>query len=302
MKTFKGLCLALLIWGAGAVAANAWFAEGYIYCDANQNGQIDVGVDVGLQSVLMVVVNTSGTFSNASWTAADGFFIVEVPEVNDSYVVFASAATLAAGSVTLVPAAGLYSFTITSNQTMFAGDFLINTGAACPSNTPPTTGACWLTGGGTIKAKGKPEHSFGGVVYPGCNPKSAGGGNWNHVAHSLGLHFKGTEMGVVTCGNIPGIPPGSQSPKTPFNYIEFQGTGTLKGIGGNQADYGQVYFFAHCEDRHEPGKGVDRYYLRVYAADGTTLLLVSADSANPLDVAPVAISTGNLQIHVSSCP
>jgi len=302
MKALKSVCLGCLIWGAGVLSANAWFAQGYIYCDANQNGQIDANIDVGLQSVLMVVVNTSGTFSNANWTAADGFFIVGVPEGEDSYILYAHPATLAAGAVTLVPAAGVYAFTLTTNQDTFSGDFLINTGGVCPASTPPTNGACWLTGGGTIKANGKPQHSFGGVVYPGCSPKAAGGGNWNHVAHSLGLHFKGTEMGVVSCGNMPGIPPGSRSPKTPFNYIEFQGTGTLKGIGGNKADYGQVYFFAHCEDRNEPGKGIDRYYLRVYAADGTTLLRVSADAANPLDVAPVAISTGNLQMHVSSCP
>ena len=301
MKLIKILLLGLLLAVSSVVTSKAWFAEGNIYCDVNGNGQIDVGTDVALQSVLVVVTNLSGTFSNANWTAADGFFIVEVPTIEDSYVVYVHSATLVTGSVTILPSAGLYVFSITTNQDTFAGNFLINS-PVCPTNAPPTTGACWLTGGGTIKAKGKPEHSFGGVVYPGCNPKSAGGGNWNHVAHSLGLHFKGQEIGVVDCGNIPGIPPGSQSPKTPFNFIEFQGTGTLTGIGGNKADYGQVYFFAHCEDRHEPGKGVDRYYLRVYAADGTTLLLVSANPSSPLTVAPVAISTGNLQMHVSSCP
>ena len=42
---------------------------------------------------------------------------------------------------------------------------------------------------------------------------------------------------------------------------------------------------------------MDRLYLRVYDGLGNTLLLISADVANPLNIAPVAISTGNLQMH-----
>jgi len=115
----------------------------------------------------------------------------------------------------------------------------------------------------------------------------------------------------VRCGNVEGIPPGSESPVTPYNFIEFTGTGTLKGIKGNKVDYGTVYFFGRCEDRNEPGSNgqrdgafKDRYFLHVYADPGnpagSTLLLVDVDH-NPATVDPVTITDGNLQIHVSSC-
>jgi hypothetical protein len=167
---------------------------------------------------------------------------------------------------------------------------------------PPVANKCWLTGGGTIRASnGEVIHSFGGVVNPGCSPTAAGGGNWNDVWQTANLHFKGLRMEVVDCGNLPGHPPGSTSPKTPFNYIDFQGTGTLSGIGGNRANYGAVNFTTRAVDLGEPGHGMDQLYLRVYDSTGQTLLLISADPADPLDVAPVPISTGNLQMHVSGC-
>jgi hypothetical protein len=121
---------------------------------------------------------------------------------------------------------------------------------------PPTPeGHCWLTAGGAKfrDAKGGPVHSWGGNVYPGCNPESGDGGNWNHVAHKQDLHFQGRSIEVIRCGNVAGIPPGSESPRAPFNFIEFRGTGRLTGLAGNQADHPLVHFFARCEDRHEPG-------------------------------------------------
>ncbi len=67
-------------------------------------------------------------------------------------------------------------------------------------------------------------------------------------------------------------------------------------------------FQARFEDRNEPGsKGakdvdlIDRYYLRVYDGSGTTLLLVSGDTNNPVNVVTVPIIDGNFQIHISSC-
>jgi hypothetical protein len=182
-----------------------------------------------------------------------------------------------------------------------ATDFTLNNAGLCPIPSP-VTGQCWLTGGGTIgTGNGQPTYSYGGVVNPGCSPTAAGGGNWNVVDHADALHFKGLNIQVVTCGNVPGYPPGSKSPKTPFNYIDFIGVGTLKGIEGNSADFGTVLFSARAEDHSEGGKGSDRLYLRVYDGSGNTLLLISTDTANPLDVAPVTVTTGNLQLHVSSC-
>jgi hypothetical protein len=172
-----------------------------------------------------------------------------------------------------------------------------------------------MTGGGakfsTITnigmAQKGPQHSFGGNVNPSCSPFPGQGGQWNHIAHKDKLHFMGTVIQVVRCGNVPRIPEGSESPVTPFNFIESQGTGTLKGIKGNKDDYGIVNFFARVEDRNEPGSSgakdgtlVDRYHLHVFDSAGNTLLLVDGDAV-AATVEPVLITHGNLQLHISSC-
>ncbi len=157
---------------------------------------------------------------------------------------------------------------------------------------------CWLTGGGTVnKDNGVPEFSFGGVVNPGCSPTAAGGGNWNVVDHSAGLHFKGLDISVIGCSGSS-----DKAPPVKLNIIDFEGTGTLTGIDGNPMSETAVCFRGRAEDHGEPGQGKDRLYLRVYdCATGATLMLISSDASNPADIAPTPISTGNLQIHTSGC-
>lgn len=283
-------------------SSHAWFKMGYVFCDANTNGIIDVA-DVPVPGVLVVVTNTTGgtTFSNANWTTPEGFFIVQLPDQTDSYLDYIHPLTLPNGTVSVAPS--FATFTISSQNDSATNYFLI-TNPNCVNPNPPVgaTNACWLTGGGTIRiGTGKPAYTFGGNVYPGCNSQSGDGGNLNVIAHNANLHFQGTVIEVVDCGNVPGIPAGSKSPKTPYNYIEFTGMGSLKGIGKNKANYGVVYFHAGAEDRKEPGKGSDRLYLRVHTEQGQTLLLISGQPGAPTAVAPTPISTGNLQIHVSSC-
>lgn len=181
---------------------------------------------------------------------------------------------------------------------------------------------CWFTGGGalvdpdlqipvaTIRAKvngRSADIAFGGNVYPGCSPTAGDGGSWNHVDRNLKLHFHGTDIEVVRCGNVPGIQPGSESPDTPYNFIEFRGTGWLKGIRGNKVNLA-VSFFARCEDRNEPGsKGandgalIDRYYLQVVDEDGHIWIQVGSGNPGGQDVIPVPITDGNFQLHISSC-
>ena len=277
------------------------FKVGHVYCDANTNGQID-SADVPVSGALVVVTNFSGTFSNAAYTDAKGFFSIQLPPVTDLYGDYLVASSLAAGSTIVIPGENqTFQFSIPTPYPsgIVTNNFLVQN-LACVSVPLTNNGHCWLTGGGTIKGgngnKGKPLHSFGGVVNPGCKPTAAGGGNWNDIDFGQNLHFKGLTIQVVDCGNVPGHN-GSSSPKSPFSYIEFQGTGTLKGIAKNKVDYGTVQFFAHAEDLNEPGHKTDRLYLRVFDSVGNTLLLISADTANPLNIAPVTISTGNLQIH-----
>lgn len=199
--------------------------------------------------------------------------------------------------------------------------------ADCTCTPLEEPGACWFTGGGAKfepldgmymaqrnEKGGGPRDSFGGNVAPSCSLEPGDGGQWNHIAHSLKMHFQGWTVDEVTCGNVPEEihEPGSESPVTPYNYIEFKGTGTLKGIKGNKADYpDMVYFFARCEDRNEPGnetasggEDVDRYFLHVFADPDnpveSTLLLIDVDG-NPETVDPITITKGNFQLHISSC-
>lgn len=217
-----------------------------------------------------------------------------------------------------IPTASPSTDTVTATGYVGTTSYTATASATCSQ----TGGKCWLTAGGVkfspitgmmmaeYKQKG-PLDSVGGNVYPGCNATSGDGGNWNHIAHKQNLHFQGTDIQIVQCGNVPGIPTGSESPDTPFNFIDFKGTGTLKGISGNKADYGTVCFFAHVEDRNEPGNEkallpdggalIDRYYLRVFdCSTQNVLLLVDMDN-NPATIDPITITGGNFQIHISSC-
>jgi hypothetical protein len=177
-------------------------------------------------------------------------------------------------------------------------------------------GLCWLTGGGvkfepvtgTRQAEHGPQVNFGGNVWPACSETAGAGGNWNHIDHRLKLHFHGTEIPNVGCGNVEGIPPGSESPVTGFNVIEFEGTGTLQGIAGNQDDFGTVCFAARAEDRNEPGSNgakdgtlVDRYSLVVWDCDTGAPLLIFGEGDGSEIPPPVTITGGNLQMHDSSC-
>src|SRR5215475_12233891 len=111
MKTKSFYSLTALLLLGSALNSHAWTKLGNVFCDANTNGIIDTG-DSPVQSVLVVVTNTSGTFSNASWTTAEGFFIVGLPEVPDTYVDFILAATLPEGTTAVLPV--FNTFTVTN--------------------------------------------------------------------------------------------------------------------------------------------------------------------------------------------
>jgi hypothetical protein len=159
-------------------------------------------------------------------------------------------------------------------------------------SAPPPQGPCWLTGGGQVnKTKGVGDFSFGGVVYPGCSPNAADGGNWNVVDHASGLHFQGQAITVDSCSGIS-----TKSPKVNVNIIDFHGTGIVDGIAGNPTAQIAVSFVGRAVDNHDGGSGSDLLYIKVSDASNATVLQVgnSADD-------PAVISTGNLQIHTSSC-
>lgn len=296
--------LALLLLAGGAYA---WHHTGCVYCEENGNGVFDAG-DTPIPGIT-VFIHKGGQLFATRVTDSDGCFGLELLDRRATYTVTLE---LPHGASYVQPASGSITFTTSNAHQYFYADWLLD----CNHHEPHF--GCWLTGGGAkfcslthsdLCTHG-PDHSFGGNVFPSCDPDPGHGGQWNHVAHELSLHFQGTVITAVECGNVDGIPPGSESPETPVNFIEFQGTGRLKGIQGDKTDL-EVHFFARCEDRNEPGsKGandgddIDRYFLHVFTdpsdPNGSTVLLVDLDG-DPSTVDPVTITGGNLQMHASSC-
>src|SRR5579864_1813804 len=81
--------------------------SGFVFCDSNGSGQFSSG-DTPLPGVLVVVTNTSGTFSNANWTATpDGGFAISLGSPTDSYVEYIEPATLPADATVAQPAGGI---------------------------------------------------------------------------------------------------------------------------------------------------------------------------------------------------
>jgi hypothetical protein len=267
----------LLALALSALNASAWHVSGVVSCP---NGNTASGI--------VVVVTGVGSTT----TDGNGAFTLDLPDVSASYSICVDASTLPTGATV----SGCTSFSVDDNNLFALVNFTLS-GPFC-STPPPPPGLCWLTGGGTVaKTKGQPDFSFGGVVNPGCSPTAAGGGNWNVVDHLDSLHFKGLEISVIGCSGSP-----DKAPPVNVNIIDFQGTGTLTGIGGNTMAETAVCFRGRAEDHGEPGGGKDRLYLNVFdCSTGQSLMLISADPANPADIAPVDISTGNLQIHTSGC-
>jgi hypothetical protein len=153
-----------------------------------------------------------------------------------------------------------------------------------------TPAACWETGGGTLdKAKGQPVWTFGGVIYPGCSPTAAGGGNLNIVNHVTGLHFKGTDFVVDDCRGVP-----TKSPKVTVNIIDWHGTGYVS--GDDQSKKTPVTFVGTFRDAKESGASADGLYIQVRDLSGNLVFQIGGGPDN-LDL----LTTGNVQIHQSSC-
>jgi hypothetical protein len=299
MKSLCSLPIGILLLIGSVTTSNAWLVTGHVFCDANGNGAIDDG-DVPRPGALVEVSNTSGTFSNSTYTGTPaGDFLITLPDTPDTYVVSVNPFNLPSDATFAIPAGGLYTFTLNGDpDTNFTGDFLISS-ADCtitnppppPPPPPPVTNGCCLTGSGTIAAGQCKGITFSGKAAPACGCATGDFGSWDVVASALKLHFQGEVLEIMNCGVTD----------SGCKFIEFQGAGTLKGTGGNKANCGLVYFFVHAEDCGSCSGTADRLYFRAYAADGTTLFLISGDAANPLNVVPITISSGDLKIGTSCC-
>jgi len=278
---------------------------GKVGCDDEKECHYIWAGGVMFPGVIVNIEAMNGSYSASGVTDGEGVY--KLPVSPGDYVVSIDQSTLPAGAVVQYPSAGEYNVTVAAG-TKNRRDFIVDD-VSCGE-----TGNCWMTAGGvkfeqimgTDAAQSGPKDSFGGNVNPSCSPEPGDGGQWNHISHSQKLHFKGNTIRVVRCGNVTGIDPGSESPVTPFNYIEFEGEGTLSGIKGNKFATTDVSFFGRVEDHNEPGndnatdgEDVDRYFLHVFEG-GATHLLVDIDG-DPDTVDPLAITGGNLQLHFSSC-
>jgi hypothetical protein len=310
MKTsrlFSGL--ALLLFAATAAWAPCSLT-GYVYCDVNQNGEIDAedepfaGVGILADGVTVAITDENGYY-----------YVAETFDICDTVTVSLDMTTLPTDTIFVNPGANGVAYVRHMEQ-----DWLIDSEICHPTEGE----LCWMTGGGVkfdsvaqMKTAqhpgngGGPKDSVGGVVYPSCSPFPSNGGQWNHVAHSLKLHLIGQDITVIQCGNVPDIPPGTESPVCPVNFIEFEGTGVVKGIHGNKVGTIPVTFFGRVEDRNEPGNEqavnsddgelIDRYFLHVEDGDGNVLIHVDFDGVDNGDVDPLTITGGNFQIHCTSC-
>jgi hypothetical protein len=229
-----------------------------------------------------IVVNVAGVGS----ATTDGLGIAEiyVPWLGSTYTVCVDTTTLPAGATlkTACQSVKVLDDAPPVVEFVLGGDFC---------STPPPPGPCWLTGGGTVgKVKGVANYSFGGVVYPGCSPKAADGGNWNVVDHFNGLHFQGQSIIVDSCSGVS-----TRSPRVNVNIIDFHGTGIIAGVDGNATPTTAVTFVGRAVDNLESGGGSDLLYISV-SVGSTTVLQIGNSAADP-----ATITTGNLQIHTTSC-
>lgn len=290
-KLLTGVVLSLAI-GGSALACRV---EGRVTCEP---------LGLPLEGAKVTIAGaTLGNVTLDAYTDANGNFLLALPDILPA--TYTATLTVAEGTINGSPTT---TFDLTASSFVASINWTVSNVPGCGQV------GCWLTGGGakfstiigmTVAERG-PRVNFGGNVNPSCSPEPGEGGQWNHLDHQLKLHFQGTQIVVDRCGNVSGIPPGSTSPVTPYNFIEYSGTGVLKGISGNKAFYPNVCFTARAEDRNEPGSTgerdgayKDRYFIRVFDCGSGATLLVLEETPGAGD--PVAITDGNLQIHISSC-
>lgn len=284
--------------------AYGWHLSGVVRCD---------GTDIKFSNVKVTV--TGAGFLQETMTDSNGYYEIGLLDTPMIYTLQVGPEGLPGDAILVLPGSNPLSIATTPEivNLVVNWDFASQT---CRE------GACWLTAGGVKfdpvlradAAEHGPKFSFGGNTFPGCSPTAGDGGQWNFVDHDLKLHFQGWSIDRVTCGNVIGIPAGSTSPRTPFNFIEFSGVGTMKGISGNKIDIDPVYFFVRAEDRNEPGNEkallpgggalIDRVFLNVCTDQPASSNGQCANSIYSLGTydSPLTITGGNIQIHISSCP
>jgi hypothetical protein len=299
MKTLNkfALCCALIAAPFTGALGTQWTTSGYVFCDANQNGQIDSG-DKPLPGVLVVITNFDGTYSNADFTGTpDGGFIIQLPGPG-TYTEYLHPATLPADATSVIPPTGTYSYTFTVGViSNFEGNFLISS-ASCATNTPPpppppppqNTNCCEMNACATIMNHSCISYIIGGNAKSGGT--NADSGKWDVLDVKNRLHLEAIVTDVIVCGTYT-------NGTCVYHYMDFSGSGTLKGVSGCRANYGSVTFIARVEDGGSCRGCADRIYVRVLDATNNTVLLVNGDT-NPDNVMPVNVA-GDVTVKEVPC-
>jgi hypothetical protein len=225
-------------------------------------------------------LSTDSSVQVCADTDSNGFLEL-IPSVFGTYHVCVDTSTLPVGAILSQPC----------HDVDFEGiDIPLEFDLSGPFCAGVPSGFCWETGGGTLlKTKGKPVWTFGGVIYPGCSPTAAGGGNLNIVNHVTGLHFKGTDFVVDDCRGVP-----TKSPKVTVNIIDWHGVGYIS--GDDESKKTPVVFVGTFRDSKESGANADGLFIRVEDLSGHLIFQIGG---GPDDLE--LLTTGNVQIHQSSC-
>lgn len=312
MKRLIRITAGLLLASGSVTLCPAWQTGGYVFCDANQDGQIDSG-DTPVPSVLVVVTNTSGTYSNATYTdTPDGGFVMDLPSVPDSYVEYLNPLSLPSDATVAVPSGGSYMFSLDGVTTSnFLGNFLFISASCAGSSPPPppppppvTNGCCLAAHGQVCEWNSKAHYDFEAEVIPDCSSTNGDdSGHWDVVSRELNLKFDSCVFQTISCGELLDTNTGCIS-----SFIEVQGAGTLRTEGyckgrnrGHPGGSSTLVLFDALAEDHGNCETNDALYFRAYDTDGTTELLISTDMTNATDVAPVPIKKGDIDIGTSCC-
>ncbi len=157
--------------------------------------------------------------------------------------------------------------------------------------TPPSSGGCWITGGGFI-VDGDGHDSFGGNAMP--MKSGAIRGEWEHVDHGTGNKLHG-EPSYIVCRHVDEPGPGANTgPKHDFTMNQAYFGGIARAFV-NGAWHDGYWFDVMVED-HGEGKGAkaggpDYYHvtLRLMTGANASGVVVYDTEAN--------MSGGNVQLH-----
>jgi hypothetical protein len=265
--------------------AHAWIARGHVYCDANQNREVDL-LDLALGNVVVDIVSTTGPFTASDTTLPDtGRFYFSMPDAPDSYRETLDGTTLPADAAFIIPPTNEHLFALTAADTTDYQDWLIDSDT-CTGETGGE--GCRVTGGGNDTAgidpaggwdetlaegnsrqgNGFNRYTFGGQAGANTGAQPQPKGEWTHHQQSgpdgsFVFHAgtasapTGTEIDRIICSDEGYCSPARPAPD---KQIDFAGVGTFKNIKNPSAPLANViegetyhWFEVHIEDLGEPG-------------------------------------------------